>query len=156
MEILTNLFYKLYLDYGLYGILIVSFLAATILSLSSEVVVSLAFYSSLSKSEVLLFATIGNSLACLLNYFIGYYIFIKFNNKFFKIFFIKFHLPSEKDLSYRLVQKYNIFALLASWLPIIGDSITILVGYFKFPFLLFSIITTILRFLRYYVIYVLF
>ncbi len=156
MEILTNLFYKLYLNYGLYGILIISFLSATILPFSSEVVVTLALQSSLSKSEVLLYATIGNSLACLLNYFIGYYIFIKFNNKFLKIFFIKFHLPSEKDISYRLVQKYNIIALLASWLPIIGDPITILAGYFNIPFVLFSFITISLRFFRYYVIYILF
>jgi len=96
MEILTDLFYKLYLNYGLYGILIVSFLAATILPFSSEVVVSLAFQSSLSKSEVLIFATIGNSLACLLNYFIGYYIFIKFNKKYLKIFFLSFNYHQKK------------------------------------------------------------
>ncbi|GIX40637.1 MAG: hypothetical protein KatS3mg129_0370 [Leptospiraceae bacterium] len=153
MFIDLNPFYR---DYGNISIFMISFLAATILPLSSDILVSIAFHTSIPKEEVLVYATIGNSLACILNYYIGYFIFKKLNNKSYKIFSFKIELPSENHLSYKLIQKYNILALLASWLPVIGDPITILSGYFKFPLSLFLFTVISLRFIRYYALFLYF
>jgi membrane protein YqaA with SNARE-associated domain len=156
MVILINLVYHYFLEYHNFYLFLISFLSATILPISSEMILSMIFYKGISKMDALLYATLGNSLACILNYFLGYFVFKTMNQKSLKIFNIKFKLPSSEDLSYRIVQKYHYYAILFSWLPIIGDPITILSGYFKFPLISFILIASFLRFLRYYLLFILF
>ena len=58
-------------EYGYWGMFLASFLAATIVPLSSEAVLSLLIYSGSSPLRCWVSATIGNVLGALTCYWIG-------------------------------------------------------------------------------------
>ena len=61
----------LVVTHGGLGLLVVSFIAATILPLSSEAAVYAALRLGMPSWEVLLYASVGNCLGVLLNYGLG-------------------------------------------------------------------------------------
>lgn len=134
---MTNYLFNL----GYFGLFAFCFLAATIVPVSSETVVVSALALEMSSLPVLLFATVGNCSAVLLNYWIGY----KGQEK-----FLKHHLHKKKiSKAYAITERWGKWALLLSWLPIIGDPITVLAGAIKINLSLFIIVAFTLRFLRY-------
>ena len=62
-----------FLELGHIGLFISAFLAATILPLSSEIVLSALLLSGLSPITLVIIATIGNVLGSLTNYALGYW-----------------------------------------------------------------------------------
>lgn len=62
---------ELFIEYGYLGLFTASFLAATILPLSSEVVLSVLLLNGLSPSTLVGVATLGNVLGSVVNYGIG-------------------------------------------------------------------------------------
>ena len=60
-------------ELGYFGLFIAAFLAATILPLSSEIVLSALLLSGLSPTALVAIATIGNVLGSLVNYVLGYW-----------------------------------------------------------------------------------
>lgn len=60
-------------ELGYVGLFIAAFLAATILPLSSELVLSALLVSGLSPTTLVIVATLGNVLGSLLNYMLGYW-----------------------------------------------------------------------------------
>ena len=60
-------------ELGHIGLFIAAFLAATILPLSSEIVLSSLLLSGLSPTTLVIIATIGNVLGSLTNYALGYW-----------------------------------------------------------------------------------
>lgn len=126
------------------GLFLASFLAATLLPLSSEVAVVVAVSTGMGKIEALVFASAGNGLACLFNYGLGY---------------AGGNLSAERirssrvgSLAWRLLHRHGWVALLASWLPVIGDPITVIAGLVRLPLPVFVAITIPLRIIRYAVI----
>ena len=121
-----------------------AFLAATILPLSSEVAFLFALKSDMPSLNAMLSASSGNILAIILNYYLGYFLYEKTKTK----------LLASKigKKSYTLGHKYGYFALLFSWLPIIGDPLTLVAGLVRLNFLWFILIAGTLRVLRYYLI----
>ena len=59
-------------ELGYIGLFVASFLAATILPLSSEVVLSALLLNGLSPVTLVTIATVGNVLGSLTNYALGY------------------------------------------------------------------------------------
>ncbi|HSX81769.1 MAG TPA: DedA family protein, partial [Candidatus Saccharimonadia bacterium] len=57
--------------YGLWGLALAAFLAATLLPLSSEVAVVAALQFGLPPVDVLLWASVGNCLGAMTNYWLG-------------------------------------------------------------------------------------
>jgi membrane protein YqaA with SNARE-associated domain len=57
--------------YGLWGLTLEAFLAATLLPLSSEVAVVAALQLGLPPVQVLLWASVGNCLGAITNYWLG-------------------------------------------------------------------------------------
>ncbi len=118
-----------------------AFAAATILPFSSEAAVAAAVLGGIDPVSVLIWASVGNCLACLLNYGIGFL----------------FHDWSRKKLrrsrfgrkSLIWVKKYGFWSLLLSWAPLIGDPITIVAGLFKLRLLPFILVVFSLRIARY-------
>jgi len=51
---------------------------------------------------------------------------------------------------YQFGHKYGYVTLLLSWLPIVGDPLTLTAGMFRLKFLYFIVIAGALRVLRYY------
>ena len=121
-----------------------SFLAATILPFSSEAALIGALHERLSPTTALLAASSGNLLAIILNYALGYFLYEKMHTKL---------LTSKTGKkAYKWGHRYGYYALLLSWLPIIGDPLTIVAGLVRLNFWYFLLITGSLRVLRYYLI----
>ena len=62
-----------FLELGHIGLFIAAFLAATILPLSSEIVLSALLLNGLSPTTLVITATTGNVLGSLTNYALGYW-----------------------------------------------------------------------------------
>ena len=119
-----------------------AFLAATILPFSSEVAFVTAIKSGMEPSLALLAASSGNILAIILNYYLGYYLYEKTKTK------LLLSKVGKKAFVYG--HRYGLWALLLSWLPIIGDPLTIVAGLVRVNFVWFVIIAGSLRIGRYY------
>ena len=61
-----------YLTYGYYGLFSISFLAATILPVSSEIIFIALLTSNLNPLLLLLSASLGNWIGGMTNYYLGY------------------------------------------------------------------------------------
>ena len=72
-------------ELGYFGLFVAAFLAATILPLSSEVVLSTLLLSGLSPTALITIATIGNVLGSLTNYAIGYWASLEVIKKWLKM-----------------------------------------------------------------------
>jgi len=93
-------------------------------------------------STAMIFASSGNILAIILNYWFGYWLYDKSKTKLQK------SKTGTKSLEYG--HKYGYFILLFSWLPVIGDPLTLVAGVLRLNFIWFVLISASLRVLRYY------
>ena len=115
-------------ELGYLGLFLSAFLAATILPIASEVVLLSMLGLGYDPILCLIIATIGNTLGAILNYFIGY---IGHPNWLKKI-----GVSLEQIDQWReRVQRYGIWLALFSWLPIVGDLIGVVLGFFRAPML---------------------
>ncbi len=121
-----------------------SFLAATILPFSSEAALIGALHEGLSPAIALIAASSGNLLAIILNYALGYFLYEKMHTK--------LHVSKTGKKAYKWGHTYGYYALLLSWLPFIGDPLTIVAGLVRLNFWYFLLIAGSLRVLRYYLI----
>jgi len=119
-----------------------AFLAATFLPFSSEVAFVAALANGMEFSTAMLAASSGNILAIILNYWFGYWLYEKTQEK------LKTSKSGEWSLRYGA--KYGYFILLFSWLPIIGDPLTLVAGVLRLNFVWFVVIAGTLRIARYY------
>lgn len=120
-----------------------AFGAATVLPLSSEVIVVAAYEQGQSAFLIWLLASIGNVLGGLLNYFLGRY-FLHFKNRAW--FPLK---PNDIEKATKWFKRYGIWSLLLSWLPIIGDALTFIAGTANVRVTLFLLLVFIGKSLRY-------
>lgn len=121
---------------------VTAFGGATILPFSSEAAFLVALSNNMPSLNAMIFASSGNILAIIFNYYLGYFLYEKTKTK----------LLASKigKKSYELGHKYGYTALVLSWLPIIGDPLTIVSGLVRLKFVWFVIIVGSLRVLRYY------
>jgi membrane protein YqaA with SNARE-associated domain len=131
-------------QFGLWSLGVLSFLAATILPFSSEVAVAGALAMDYPPLAVLLVASVGNGLACLVNYGLGYLLAPQTQRQ------LRKSRVGRKALIYSY--KYRYGALLLSWTPILGDPITLAAGLLRMRLSIFSITVIGLRVARYLVI----
>jgi membrane protein YqaA with SNARE-associated domain len=119
-----------------------AFLAATIFPLSSEATFVVAISNGMQIPHAMIAASLGNILAIILNYWFGYWLYDKTKMKLNK------SKAGYKSLEYG--HKYGYWTLLLSWLPVIGDPLTLVAGVLRLKFVWFVIIAGSLRVLRYY------
>jgi membrane protein YqaA with SNARE-associated domain len=128
-------------QYGYAGLLVFSFLAATLIPVSSEGALALALNFKLGMIGAVTVATIGNCAGVAVNYWLG-------------------HVAAERLLARRpgsaaqrravdLLRRYGLWGLLLSWLPVIGDPITVVAGALRLNLRAFLLVAFSLRFLRY-------
>ncbi len=119
-----------------------AFLAATIVPLSSEVTFLLALENGMTFLNAMFSASSGNILAIIVNYWFGYWLYDKTKDK----------LQSSKSGQWSLDygHKYGYFILAFSWLPVIGDPLTLVAGVLRLNFIWFVVIAGSLRVARYY------
>lgn len=136
-------------EIGYLGLFLSAFLAATILPVASEIILAGMLKLGYDPMLCLLIATTGNTLGAIFNYFLGY-----IGNP---VWLQKFGFSMEKiDHWQQRVLRYGIWLALLSWLPIIGDLIGVVLGFFRAPKLLSFTFFGIGKFLRYGVVILLF
>ncbi|GAA0212204.1 YqaA family protein [Kangiella japonica] len=135
----------LLVDYGYIGLFIASFLAATILPLSSELVLGALIINGLSPQLLVIVATVGNVLGSLTNYALGYWASKTVLQKWLKMSESDFVKAEEK------FNKYGLPVLLFAWVPVIGDPLTVIAGVMRVRLVWFLILVSIGKILRYYV-----
>ena len=123
---------------------LISFLAATILPFSSEVVLTTMYLSNTFEPYFLLiFASIGNIMGSITNWYLGKKITLFQNRKWFPV------TPDQLERSRKYFQKYGLWSLLLAWVPIIGDPLTLLAGVLKVRFSIFFVLVSISKISRY-------
>lgn len=125
-----------------------AFGAATLLPLQSEaVLLGLLVKSSYSAVLLITVASAGNILGSCVNWYLGLKIEQYKDRKWFPV--------SEQQMqkAQRIYQKYGYWSLLLSWVPIIGDPITLIAGLLKENFTRFLVIVSIAKIGRYLFIY---
>lgn len=133
-------------ELGYIGLFISAFLAATILPLSSEVVLSALLVGGLAPINLVLIATAGNVLGSITNYALGYWLNVAVIKKWLKI------SDEEFTKAQQRFSKYGLFSLCFAWVPIIGDPLTLIAGVLRIRFHWFLILVTLGKLLRYVVI----
>lgn len=133
--------YELLQQYGFWALLLISFIAATIFPLSSEIAMITSIALGLNWVEAVIACSIGNCLAVSFNYGLGFVI--------GKPLIPKLESSRGGRKALRWVEKYGIYSLWLSWTPIFGDPITIAAGVFKFSLLPYILIVFSLRIFRY-------
>ncbi len=131
-------------NYGTIALFITSFIAATIVPASSAAILVAALAVGAHPVSSLIACSIGNSLGCAANYWLGYLIGKPLIPK------LKKSKSGRKAIEYS--QKYGAWSLLISWTPFLGDPLTIAAGIFRINFLQFSIIVYSLRIVGYLII----
>lgn len=130
-----------------YGALFASALiAATILPLQSEaVLVGLLVTGDYSVTILLVAATTGNVLGAVINWGLGRFV-LRFRER-------SWFPVSEAQLARAEVwyHRYGRWSLLGSWLPIIGDPLTVVAGVLREPIGPFLLLVTLAKFGRYLV-----
>ena len=119
-----------------------AFISATLFPLGSEALLIYDITQGYNIYLLLFFATFGNSLGSVVNYFLG----LKGEE-----YLINKKLLNEKYIlkAKTYFDKYGSLSILFSWLPIIGDSITFVAGVLKYDFKKFLILVVIAKFFRY-------
>lgn len=121
---------------------ITAFISATLFPLGSEALLIYDINLGHNIYLLLFFATFGNSLGSVVNYFLG----LKGEE-----YLINKKLLNEKYIlkAKTYFDKYGFWSILFSWLPIIGDPITFVAGILKYDFRKFLVLVIIAKFSRY-------
>ncbi len=121
-------------------------LAATLVPLSSEIVFSASILLGYDPVLSIIVASLGNCTGVTINYIIG--------RSGVNYLLDKFHFNEEKrEYYHQKFIKYDNYLLLAAWMPVIGDPITVYAGIVKTRFMIFASIVYTARILRYIAIY---
>lgn len=132
----------LLLEYA--GLFLWSFLAATLLPLSSEAPLALLVRTHGQVFVPVLVATAGNYLGACTTYWVGRRAALALGNR---------HKPAttaqEDSRAARLLRRYGQPVLVLSWVPVVGDALVALAGAMRLPFGAFSFWVILGKCLRY-------
>jgi membrane protein YqaA with SNARE-associated domain len=132
-------------DLGVYGGLFsIAFLAATILPAHSEVgLAGLIVSGGYSIPLLILVASIGNTLGSVVNWFLGRGIERFHDKKWFPA------TPQQMEKATRWYHRFGRWSLLLSWMPVLGDPLTLAAGVLREPLPSFIAIVAVAKTARY-------
>lgn len=124
-------------QYGIFGLFVAAFLAATILPFSSEALLLLLVQQSGQWVVPVIAASVGNILGSVVNYWLGL--------KGSRILLHKWLRIDNKtlDKAERNFNRFGVYSLLFAWLPVVGDPLTVVAGLFKTRFSLFLLLVSL-------------
>ena len=127
--------------YGLWGLAGAAFVGATLVPISSEVAFVAALKLGLAPVSALMWASAGNTAGCLVNYGLGRWGRGAVGDK----------LATSRSgrAALRWLERWGAPALLFSWLPVIGDPLTVAAGVARVRLGLFVALVMSLRVGRY-------
>ena len=123
----------------------VAFLSATLLPLGSEALLLYDITQNCSLLLLWIFATLGNTLGSMLNYWLGLKGEEYLERK-------KYLSVKKMEKTKRFFNKYGGWTLLLSWTPIIGDPLTFIAGVLRYNFKCFIFIVFFAKGIRYAVV----
>ncbi len=132
-------------DYGLWGLLVASFLAATLIPFSSDALLLLMVVNGFAPIDCILVATLANWLGGMSSYFLGYLGKWSWIEKYLRIERQKIERWHNK-----LERRGAIFAFF-SWLPFVGDIFAVGLGILRTNYIVVATAMLIGKFLRYVV-----
>ncbi|RTE64746.1 DedA family protein [Amphritea opalescens] len=108
----------------LWGLFFSSFIASTLMPGGSEVLLGyLLTQSTIEPLELLLVASLGNSLGGILTFAMGWWV------------SLRWAIPQPKkrhqQRALNILRRYGVVALLLSWLPLIGDPLCLAAGWLR-------------------------
>ena len=129
------------------SLFLAAFLAATILPAQSELgLAGLLVSNSYNTMVLIAVASIGNTLGATINWGLGRGIGHFKNNKWFPA------SPQKLDMVSEWYRKYGRWSLLLSWVPLVGDPITVAAGLLREPFFSFLILVGLAKTVRYLIV----
>lgn len=129
-------------DYGLLALFALSFVASTLIPLSSELVLALMISRGTPFWPAILVATAGNTLGSCTSYWIG--------RQGTSILRRRAAEPSPRfDRAEALYRRWGWISLLFAWLPIVGDPLCVVAGVFRHALPWFVIAVTAGKLARY-------
>lgn len=132
-----------FIELGYAGLFIASFLAATVVPFSSEVVFSALVYGGLDAWKCVFIATAGNWLGGMTSYYVGRLGKLEWIEKYLRIKKEKLDRFTEK------MHKYGDWFAFFSFVPGIGDVIAVAAGYFRCRWWIVAISMLAGKFARY-------
>ena len=128
----------------LFSLFLGAFFAATLLPFSSEAMLVAALKASEFDHWVLiLIATLGNTLGAIVNWALGRYLLHWTDRKWFPF------TSQQLDKSSKNFNRFGIWTLLFSWIPVVGDPLTFAAGVLKVSFSVFLPLVVIGKCARY-------
>ncbi|QLF69789.1 DedA family protein [Peteryoungia desertarenae] len=123
-----------------------AFLAATLVPAQSEaLLVGLILGEAGPVALLVGVATLGNVLGSVVNWVLGLWVEHFKDRRWFPV------SPAQLDRAARWYGRWGKWSLLASWVPIIGDPLTVMAGVLKVRFSTFLILVSIAKLGRYLV-----
>jgi len=127
---------------ALWGLFFSAFISSTIAPGGSEAVLAyMVSENQINVEELVLIATIGNTLGALTTWFLGVLAAKKFP--------AESVLSEKKQKSLAVVKRWGIWTLFFSWLPVVGDGLCFAGGWLKLPIVFSCIAIFIGKAIRY-------
>lgn len=134
---------ELLTEYGLLSLFLLSFCASTLLPLGSEWLLVALLLGGSDPSHTVLVATLGNSLGAATCYLLGRWGGDWLIQRLLRI------DQRQQQRAERWFNRYGSWALLFSWLPVVGDPLCVVSGTLKTPLLWFGLLVGSGKGLRY-------
>jgi len=132
------------LELGYLGLFLAAFGAASLLPLQSEaLLVGLLLAEAHPVAALLAVATAGNVLGSLLNWWLGRYLEHFRERRWFPA------SAAQLERASRWYRRYGRWSLLFSWLPVVGDPLTLVAGVLRESLWVFLLLVTLAKGLRY-------
>lgn len=137
------------MDLGYFGLFLMSFLAATIIPISSEVMLATMLQANFNSAILLTVAASGNILGGMSSYGLGYIGNWTLIEKYLRT-------KKTKVLSYQSkIERYGALIAFLTWLPFVGDILAIGLGFFRVSIFKTVVYMSIGKTLRYlFIIYI--
>lgn len=131
---------------ALSGLFLAAFLAATLVPAQSEaVLVGLILAGGHPLWLLLAIATLGNVLGSVVNWLLGRFLAHYAGRRWFPL------TQARMDRASGWYRRWGYFSLLAAWVPVIGDPLTLAAGVLREPFWRFLLLVTLAKGGRYLV-----
>lgn len=126
------------------GLFVSAFLAATVFPASSEVVLTgLAATEEFNPGWLLVVASAGNTLGSAFNWLLGRFCLRWQDRPWFPV------SPERLAAATIWFNRFGLWSLLFSWMPVVGDPITLVAGVLKVSFWKFLVLVAIAKTIRY-------
>ncbi len=118
-------------------------LAATILPLSSEVVLFALLQQGYPAAVLVAVATVGNTLGAVINWVLGRFLLHFRHRRWF------YFNDRQIDRAQAWFKRYGVWTLLFAWTPVVGDALTLIGGVMNVRLWLFVVLVGVGKGLRY-------